>query len=82
MEYGETCIPGRMDDLPTILTVADVKLYYILSNFFDIFWSEYCFKRPRDQRVSKPKISSKFRYPSCTVKLLKTVGDFNFYKFK
>ncbi len=26
MEYGETCIPGRMDDLPTILTVADVKL--------------------------------------------------------
>ncbi len=27
MEYGETCIPGRMDNLPTILAVADVKLY-------------------------------------------------------
>jgi hypothetical protein len=26
MEYGETCIPGRMDDLPTILTVTDVRL--------------------------------------------------------
>jgi hypothetical protein len=26
MEYGETCIPERMDDLPTILTVTDVKL--------------------------------------------------------
>jgi hypothetical protein len=23
---GETCISGRMDNLPTILTVADVKL--------------------------------------------------------
>ncbi len=27
MEYGETCIPGRMDDLHKSLTVADVKLY-------------------------------------------------------
>jgi hypothetical protein len=26
MEYGETCIPGRMDDSYSILTVADVKL--------------------------------------------------------
>jgi hypothetical protein len=27
MEYGKTCIPGRLDNLPTVLTVADVKLY-------------------------------------------------------
>ncbi len=27
MEYGETCIPGRMDNLHTILTVADVKFW-------------------------------------------------------
>jgi hypothetical protein len=26
MEYGETCIPGRMDDLHKSLTVIDVKL--------------------------------------------------------
>jgi hypothetical protein len=33
MEYGETCIPGRMADLCKILTVIDVKLFmYVVSN--------------------------------------------------
>jgi hypothetical protein len=27
MEYGETCIPGRMENLHPILTVADVKFW-------------------------------------------------------
>jgi hypothetical protein len=27
MKYGETCIPGRMDNLHPTLTVADVKLW-------------------------------------------------------
>jgi hypothetical protein len=27
LEYGETCIPGKMDNLHPIFTVADVKLW-------------------------------------------------------
>jgi hypothetical protein len=31
MEYGETCIPGRMTGLCKILTVIDVKLFMVQS---------------------------------------------------
>jgi hypothetical protein len=31
MEYGETCVPGRMATLCKILTVIDVKLFMVQS---------------------------------------------------
>jgi hypothetical protein len=31
MEYGETCIPGRMAGLCKLLTVIDVKLFMVHS---------------------------------------------------
>ncbi len=74
MEYGETCIPGRMDDLPTILTVADVKLSCDESHgypnrsfwaFFWAFWIEKVRYRETLTKMGNLWISWLARKPIC-----------------
>jgi hypothetical protein len=55
MEYGETCIPGRMDNLPIILTVADMKLWCDASHGYPNrgFWLSLSPKDPHIQFLSR-----------------------------
>jgi hypothetical protein len=90
MEYGETCIPGRMAGLFKILTVIDVKLFMVQSvatriksiNQLSIFFSRIEKLIASFSPSFKFKVCQKFKISQPKLINCHLLNDFSLANFK